>query len=166
MKIREYQEKDFEQISQLYFELHQYFAQIDALGETPAFNKIEPAREYMRQMVEDAHKMAGKIYVAEESAQLIGFAQGVIIEHKAGEDKIYDLTHKPSKAGWIGLLYVAPEHRKQGIGQKLVDAMKEYYRSQGCTSVRLFALADNKLALNFYHKNGFLPHDVEMACKL
>lgn len=90
----------------------------------------------------------------------------MIIEHKKGDDEIYDLSRKPSKDGWIGLLFVKPEFRGSGIGQELLDRMKDYFIAQRCTSIKLLVLSDNINAIDFYRKSGFMAHDLEMVMKI
>ena len=110
--------------------------------------------------------MNGKIFVTEENGVIVGFIQGVIIEHEKGDDEIYDLSHNPSKEGWIGLLYVKPGHRGCGVGRELLDKMKDYFIAHGCTSIKLLVLSDNVSAVDFYKKSGFMAHDLEMIMKI
>lgn len=91
---------------------------------------IDDAHRYIQKMIDDVKNMNGKIYVAEENNHIVGFIQGVIIEHNKGDDEIYDLSHNPSKEGWIGLLYVKTKYRGGGIGQKLLDKMINYFKTK------------------------------------
>ena len=153
--IREVDATDRPSLDQMQMELQQYFAKIDSTHD-----------QYMQKMLDDVDNMQGKILVAEKDGEIIGFVQGVIIEHNKGDDKIYDLSHLPGKEGWIGLLYVKPEYRGHKIGQKLLDKIKDYFTNVRCTSIRLLVLADNTNAIKVYQKNGFVPHDLEMILKL
>jgi possible acetyltransferase len=164
--IREMNINDRKYIDEMQFELQKYFSEIDKTNESLPYKNIEDAHQYMQQMINDVKSMNGKIFVAEEINQIIGYIQGVIIEHKKGEDKIYDLSHNPSKEGWIGLLFVKPEYRGGGIGQKLLDEMEGYFKSKYCTSIRLLVLSDNKHAISVYEKNGFMRHNLEMILKV
>ena len=164
--IREMKATDLNDIVEMQFELQEYFSEIDRTHDSLPYKSIEDARQYMQKMIDDANNMDGKIFVAEEKDQIIGFIQGVIIEHEKGADVFYDLTHKPSKEGWVGLLFVKPEYRGSGIGQQLLDEMKNYFISKNCTSIRLLVLSDNKHAIAVYEKNGFMRHDLEMILKV
>ena len=117
-------------------------------------------------MIDDVENMNGKIYIAEENNHVVGFIQGVIIEHNKGDDELYDLSHNPSKEGWIGLLYVKTRYRGGGIGQKLLDKMINYFKTNKCTSIRLLVLSDNEHAIAVYKKNNFMCHDLEMVLKV
>ena len=164
--IREMDVKDREDTDRMQFELQKYFSEIDRTHESLPYTDMDDAHRYMQKMLDDVENMNGKVFVAEENNQVIGFIQGVIIKHKKGDDEIYDLSHNPSKDGWIGLLFVEPEYRGSGVGRELLDKMKNYFKSRGCTSVRLLVLSDNTHAVSVYKKNGFLCHDLEMVLKI
>lgn len=159
--IREMETTDLNDLIEMQFELQKYFSEIDKTRDSLPYKSIKDARRYMQKMIDDANTMDGKIFVAEEKDQIIGFIQGVIIEHKKGADTFYDLTHNPSKEGWVGLLFVKPEYRGGGTGQQLLDEMKKYFISKNCTSIRLLVLSDNKHAVAVYEKNGFIRHDLK-----
>ena len=164
--IREMDIKDRESIDKMQFELQKYFSEIDQTHESLPYKDMDDTHRYMQKMLDDVKNMNGKVFASEENGQVIGFIQGVIIEHKKGDDEIYDLSHKPSKDGWIGLLFVKPEFRGSGIGQKLLDRMKDYFIAQECTSIKLLVLSDNINAIDFYRKSGFMAHDLEMVMKI
>ena len=153
---------DLNDIIKMQFELQEYFSEIDRTRDSLPYKSIEDARQYMQKMIDDANNMDGKIFVAEEKDQIIGFVQGVIIEHRKGDD----LTHNPSKEGWVGLLFVKSEYRGSGTGKQLLDEIKNYFISKNCTSIRLLVLSDNKHAVAVYEKNGFMRHDLEMTLKV
>lgn len=164
--IREATGNDRDELDKMQFELQKYFSEIDQTRESLSYENIDDAHCYMQKMLDDVKNMNGKVFVAEEKGRIVGFIQGVIVEHRKGDDEIYDLAHDSSKEGWIGLLFVKPEYRGGGTGQKLLDEMKNYFKSENCTSVRLLVLSDNKHALAIYKKNGFLCHDIEMVLNI
>lgn len=164
--IREIKTTDLNDLVEMQFELQEYFSEIDKTRDSLPYKSIEDARRYMQKMIDDANNMDGKIFVAEENGQITGFIQGVIIEHEKGADSFYDLTHNPSKEGWVGLLFVRPEYRGRNIGQNLLNEIKNYFKSKNCTSMKLLVLSDNKHAIAVYEKNGFMRHDLEMTLKI
>ena len=164
--VREMGIKDREDIDRMQFELQKYFSEIDRTHESLPYKDMDDAHRYMQKMLDDVKNMNGKVFVSEEDGQVVGFIQGVIIEHRKGDDEIYDLSHKPSKDGWIGLLFVKPEFRGSGVGRELLDKMKEHFKSEECTSIRLLVLSDNIRTVNVYEKSGFLRHDLEMVLKV
>lgn len=164
--IREANKNDYEKIGQMQFELQKYFSEIDQTRESLSYQGIHDAHRYMQKMIADVKNMNGKIFIAEKNDIVTGFIQGVIIEHKKGDDEIYDLSHSPSKEGWIGLIYVKPDYRGCGVGQELLGKMKDYFIVQGCTSIKLLTLSDNTSAIDFYKKSGFMAHELEMVMKI
>ena len=164
--IREMETTDLNDLIEMQFELQKYFSEIDKTRDSLPYKSIKDARRYMQKMIDDANTMDGKIFVAEEKDQIIGFIQGVIIEHRKGADIFYDLTHNPSKEGWVVLLFVKSEYRGSGTGKQLLDEIKNYFISKNCTSIRLLVLSDNKHAVAVYEKNGFMRHDLEMILKV
>lgn len=164
--IREANENDYKRIDEMQFELQKYFSEIDQSRESLPYRSVNDAHRYMQKMIADVKNMNGKIFVAKKGGTIVGFIQGVVIERKKGDDKIYDLSHSPSKEGWIGLLYVEPKHRGASMGQKLLDKMKDYFIAQKCTSIKLLVLSDNTSAIDFYKKNGFIARDLEMVMKI
>ena len=164
--IREANENDYKRIDEMQLELQKYFSEIDQSRESLPYRNIHDAHRYMQKMIADAKNMNGKMFIAEKKDIVIGFIQGVIIEHKKGDDEIYDLSHNPSKEGWVGLLYVKPDYRGCGVGQELLGRMKDYFLAQGCTSIKLLVLSDNTSAIDFYKKSGFIAHDLEMVIKI
>ena len=163
--IREYKDDDRQAIDRLQYKLQEYFSEIDETKESKTYENFEKAHLYLEQMIKDVKNMNGKIYVAEKDGKIVGFVQGVIIEHKFGEDPIFDLSHEPRKEGWIGLLFVEPAYRCSGFGKDLMDKIEEYFVSQNCDCVRLLVLNNNN-AVDFYKGREFISHNLEMVKKL
>ena len=45
--------------------------------------------------------------------------------------------------------------RRQGVGTRLISALKEELKGRGINSIMLSCGASNKAAVKFYEKNGF-----------
>lgn len=60
---------------------------------------------------------------------------------------------------WLEELYVLPERRGQGIGQRLLDAALEGARARGCLAVELEVEASHSRAANLYARAGFRALD-------
>lgn len=54
--------------------------------------------------------------------------------------------------GWIDQLYVLPNWQGRGIGKALLDIAKVK-----CPALQLWTFQQNRLARQFYERNGFLP---------
>lgn len=83
----------------------------------------------------------GNIYVAvaETDGEKAGYGEIRIV---AGEAQIYNIA-------------IAPEYRKQGIGEALLMHLIEAGRERGCALVTLEVRAGNEAAMALYKKLGF-----------
>jgi ribosomal protein S18 acetylase RimI-like enzyme len=158
-----FEERDRANVDSLMNKLQKHFADIDTTRESLEFNNSEDAHKYMQKMIDDSSSMSGAIFVAEENNEIVGFVQGVIVEHKHGNDAMFDTTHKERKDGWIGLLYVNESQRGKGLGRALMDRMRDHFIENGCDTMRLLVLNDNNHTIEVYKKYGFVYHDVEMV---
>lgn len=59
------------------------------------------------------------------------------------------------RRGFIYHLAVAPAHRKQGIGTRLMDEVEARLRAKGCIRCYLLVLPDNDEARRYYEKHGW-----------
>ncbi len=57
----------------------------------------------------------------------------------------------------VGAMWVAPELRRNGIGSDLIQACVEWGRRCGASTASLWATVDNREAVAFYERHGFLP---------
>ena len=53
-------------------------------------------------------------------------------------------------------MWVAPGHRRSGIGRMLIDAINAWGRQCGAVTMRLNVTSNNTTAIEFYKRNGFL----------
>lgn len=66
----------------------------------------------------------------------------------------------------IFLLYVAPAHRRFGIGRSLVIHAEDWAKKRGDVQIGLQVFLSNQPALNLYHKLGYQSHSVSMIKSL
>ncbi len=59
----------------------------------------------------------------------------------------------PHLEGW----YVAPDHRRRGIGRALVAACEDWCRAQGFSELGSDVLLDNRASLEAHGRLGFEP---------
>ncbi len=62
----------------------------------------------------------------------------------------------------IFLLYVAPEHRRRGIGKALVHQAETWARERGDRKIGLQVFLSNQPALNLYQKLGYKTQALSM----
>lgn len=84
-------------------------------------------------------KVDNLIFIAEKSEQIIGSCM-------AGYD-----GHR----GWLYSVAVCPEHRRTGIGSKLIKHAIKQLNQKGCAKVNLQILQSNEQIIAFYQSLGF-----------
>ena len=68
----------------------------------------------------------------------------------------YDyLDYKCPKEGEITELIVTSKIRSNGVGQKLMNKMKTYFKSIWCKYILVDVFAYNEIGINFYNKLGY-----------
>jgi ribosomal protein S18 acetylase RimI-like enzyme len=153
MIIRDYEEKDYEQLVEMIDEFNSYIASIDTKKLVRDFKNRDEAKAYTDQSLKDAHESDGFCYVAEENDRMVGFIQGIV--DKNDKDMLTKLSHVPFYDGWIGEFYVKPELRGTGLGSELIDKAYAHFRSKNCRHCCLLVLCDNKNAIDIYKTMGF-----------
>ena len=99
-----------------------------------------------------------EVLVAEIEGRVVG--SGYI---KIKEGKVY---HKHDRYGYVGFVYVRPEHRGKGVARQIINGLSEWALSQGISEIRLDVYAENASAIRAYEKAGFSENLVEMRINL
>lgn len=97
----------------------------------------------------------GIAYTAGEVAAYLrmpGFHQGC---ERAGRLIAVLLSTLAKLRGHVITVDVAPEARREGIGQELMRHAEAYYRARGARGMRLEAAVNNAGALAFYARLGY-----------
>ena len=56
---------------------------------------------------------------------------------------------------WVASMWVAPEHRRTGLGTMLMDAIARWAHNQGAGELRLMVTSGNASAMSFYERCGY-----------
>ena len=75
------------------------------------------------------------------------------------ESKIY-VTH--DKHCYLGFIYLQAQYRGQALGQRILDALKEWGVDRGVRHIQLGVYSDNIGAIRAYEKAGFKKVSVMM----
>ncbi len=62
--------------------------------------------------------------------------------------------------GWINYLAVLPDHRRSGIGRRMMEAAETRLRAAGCPKINLQVRRSNAAVIKFYERIGFKTDDV------
>ena len=116
----------------------------DAFGSTFEAERTRPDDDWSRRMEAAAHDPTELPLVARVGGEAIGLAWARILE---GEP---DVAH-------LFQVWVAPEHRGCGVGQRLLDAVLAWARASGVRAVALDVTRGDTPAVRLYTRAGFQP---------
>lgn len=63
---------------------------------------------------------------------------------------------RDANIAWVESMWVAPTHRKLGIGRLLINQILTWAHSQGITALKLSVTSNNEPAIRFYSGLGFV----------
>jgi len=114
----------------------------------PNASADELARELIR-ILEGKATLPLIVLVAEASDRtIVGFLEIDLRSHADGCD-----TSRP--VGFIEGWYVAENHRKKGIGRKLLAEAEQWARGQGCVEIGSDTWIDNELSQRVHEALGY-----------
>ena len=96
-----------------------------------------------------------KIKNEEDSRLLVARFDGKIIGFALAQIKDNDPLLLPEKIGYGHIMVIAPEFRKEGIGDALWNAMREWFVSKSTEQVETFTEVGNAPAEDFWESHGF-----------
>lgn len=67
--------------------------------------------------------------------------------------------------GYLGFMFVKPEHRGKGINQLIIDNLTDWIKEKGISEIRLDVYDQNESAVKAYEKAGFEPLLLTMRLK-
>ena len=147
--IVEYEETYLEDDRDLLVELEEYIVSIDKDN----LDTIHP--EYREKMaivdLDELEKNEGKCYLYVENGKALALVMGCVRQY----DEYDYLDYKCPRSGNITELIVSQELRSNGIGEKLIKKMEEYFKSINCEYVFVDVFAYNEKAFNFYSKRDY-----------
>jgi len=88
-----------------------------------------------------------RLYVAREGTKIVAMAALHFTTS----------TAEGGKVAWLEDCIVHPEHRRKGIGEKLLGYVLEQARAEGALRVMLLTDGDNTRAQALYRRLGFAP---------
>ena len=125
------------------------FAKNNELKEICKLNSIFVKENCCNNILEDSEGFysSKKIFIAVENNKIVGYAYGDFAKetntrsYAKANDKFFELEE----------MYVLPEYRNLGVGQKLFIKIEKHAKQNGAKTLRLNAVSKNyKSLLNFY----------------
>jgi len=99
--------------------------------------------EYMEMQLEDS---ATAVYVAVAQVEVVGFTFGQIMQRP---------TLKDGRCGFVADLCVRSAERRQGIGRRLYNELKDWFDRRDITSLEVQVVSRNEDAAGFWNTMGF-----------
>ena len=101
------------------------------------------------EMIRRCAQSDGKVLVAEDDGKVAGFVT-VLTKVSSGE-----LQDGDREYALISDLIVRASYRRQGLGQRLLDAAEQFAQSKQVSCMRIGVLAGNIAAEELYATNGY-----------
>lgn len=146
MKIRKAMKADVPKILPVWQELMEMHARLD-----PFFACREGAEKLFAEYVSgNIHEPNACVLVAEDGGRVVGYCQGMAGKHPPllGIDEY----------GQICDFAVLESYRRQGIGQRMLEKMLEWFWSHGLLRVEVRCSVHNEISRSFWRKMGFEPY--------
>ena len=160
MKIRPAAAGDFEQVGNIFLEELQFHADLlpdrfqvaEPIMTLAWYDEILQNPEKTLLVAEENGSCDGaqdRLYDGAQDKRIVG--QILLNITKTPDDPII----KPRKFVYVDELAVAASHRGQGIGKKLMEAVKAWAKQQGIREIELNVWEENGRAIHFYEKLGY-----------
>jgi len=99
----------------------------------------------------------GVIFVAEQAGKILGFVSTTINNPN---------TWRLTKRVEVDNLYLKDAHHGKGVGKKLVEEVKKWSQKNHIQRIFLTAFFQNKKAIAFYEREGFIPYELTLEIDL
>jgi predicted N-acetyltransferase YhbS len=132
----------------------------------------EADAERLKAVINDAFRNVEAFFVdgdrisMEEVLELLATGAFLLLED---EEVIHGCVYvDPKRDAYLGLLSVAPEHQKRGVGSTLMEAAEDFCRNAGSQTINIKIVHLRKELPDFYSKRGYVetgtsafPPDIE-----
>lgn len=153
LSVREFDaSRDGEVLADLMMALQDYERQFEP-GMPEGSAIVQP---YLGLMLARCGKWDGKVFVAEEGSQVVGF---VCVWARVPSEEPHD---DPAESAFVSDLVVEPARRHSGVGRQLMSSAEAYARDRGARRIRLRVLARNMAARGFYQAMNYVEREMEL----
>ena len=94
---------------------------------------------------------------SENATTIIALDDGEIVGYALIAVREQPRFYKVKQIGAVSGLMVAPEYRGRGIGSKLLDAARIFFKDHGIKYFTLYTAVSNRDAIEFYESAGLMP---------
>ena len=115
---------------------------------------------YLADMLASCERWSGAVFVADERGEVVGFVSVFARVPSTERDE------PPTPFALIQDLVIAPEHRGQGLGAKLLSRAEIFAREEGAAILRVSVLAKNTQAMELYEAFGYERRVVQLSKRI
>lgn len=94
------------------------------------------------------YELGENALIAEDDGRLIGFLLGFIV-------------FKQPKTGYVHLVGIHPDYRRQGVGRVLYQQFTEHCRGLGCSRMKAITTTGNEGSIRFHQAVGWKAEEIE-----
>lgn len=158
MTIRSAIPDDFDSIQELNRQIFEYEYEYCEKTSNVDYPYQQAGVDFISNIVNGTGAHAGLVF--EKDGRILGYASMRLVSDN-------DMKHRIGvKQIQLQTLCVDKTIRGQGIGQALVDAVKQWAKERGANRLKVVAYAKNSSAREFYKKQGFqeleIHHEMEL----
>ena len=141
--IRKLSKSDLPEVIKIFDEFVSYHEQHDSI-----FDKIASAAQAWGDYAYTSHTKDDncQVFVAVCDKQIVGYCLGRIEE----KPPIY----REKIIGTVGNIAVKEGYKRQGVGEQMFKAIKEWFRENDVCHIEIEAAANNPQSVNFWKKMG------------
>jgi GNAT superfamily N-acetyltransferase len=154
--IRPAKPGDIEAIAKLWEELVAYHRELDAALPVAADDGSE---HYSRRIQDSLYNNHTRVLVAEEDGEVVGYILGVLVD-------LLPEMFIQERGGFVADVYVKPAYRGRGIGRRLVQAIKKWFRSLNVRHFEWYVAAHNPDGIAFWRSVGGRDVMIRMRARL
>jgi ribosomal protein S18 acetylase RimI-like enzyme len=96
---------------------------------------------------------------------LFGPTSSVLGAFEAGELAATVMVGHDGHRGWVYYLAVQPEHRRRGLGRRMMYEAESWLRARGVVKLNLMVRNGNEEGLGFYHRLGYEAAEVMVLAR-
>jgi GNAT superfamily N-acetyltransferase len=145
MLIRKATTTDQEKIVKLRIALQHHLEQSNpVIWRVTKMGQKELVQQVNRMMTDDA----SLVMVTEHNTTIVGFANARILQRT---------EYKPTKVGFIMMIFIEKHYRRRGIGTQLINELCKYFEAENIQNITLRYVLGNQEAEAFWHHLGFTP---------
>lgn len=142
MMIRPARVDDADAVGGLWLALVQYHLDLDEHMPVPA---EDGAYRYAQRVRNSVYDDWTQTYVAVDGGEIVGYVMGMVID-------LLPEMFRDEKAGMVGDIFVRQDKRRNGTGQALMEAMKNWFRLRGVSYYEWYVASANVAGIRFWEK--------------